>query len=110
MKLSADEIHILQLLENGELDGDVGDTRVFRRFRSVLCRRFIKNGIPIILMEGKMPENVGDKEEECGELKQESIICDTTESKLLFLRKFGWLINNKEIQVYSARYKPGHEY
>ncbi len=105
MDLSAEENRVLQLLEDGELDGTVGDYRTYRRFRSVLCGRYIQDGIPVFFQEGKLPAAVSDKDEDSDELYREEVRYDTTEGKLEFLRKYGWLIDNDEVRRYSARYK-----
>jgi len=109
MSLSSEEIRLLQLLEDGTLDGDVGDFRVYRRFRSVLCGRYILNGIPVFFQEGKLPKAVSSKDEDEGQVLREEVRYDTIEGKLEFLQKYGWLIENEEVRAYSARYKPKKE-
>ena len=106
MDISTEEKKILHLLETGELDGDVGEIRTFRVFYPVQCGRYIKDGIPTVYHEGKARTKLLEKGTESSPIIREEERCLTTESKLLFLQRFGWLINNEYVRNYSKKYKP----
>lgn len=106
MDISAEEKQLLLLLETGKLDGDVGDIRTFRVYHSVKCGRYIKNGVPTTYHEGKEQAKLLEKETETSPIIREEERCLTPESKLLFLQRFGWLIDNEQVRNYSKKYKP----
>lgn len=106
MKLTEEEIRLLCLLEDGELNGNVGNIRILRKHRTVLCGKCIEDGIPMIYREGRYGTTLLGKEDESEPITREEEKCYTIESKLEFLQKYGWLIDNKFAQDYSKKYKP----
>lgn len=106
MGMSVEESKLLRLLETGELDGDVGETRTFRIYSSVRCGRYIKNGIPTVFREGRIRSRLIGKEDDSSPVTREEEECLSEESKLLFLQKYGWLINNEFVRSYSKKFKP----
>lgn len=101
-----EEHYLLQLLESGELDGNVGETRTYRKYRSFISGRCIKDGIPIIFREGRIGTSLQGSEREDDPIIREEEKCLTPDSKLAFLQKFGWLTNNERVRNYSKKYKP----
>ncbi len=106
MGMTEEEVKLIRLLENGELDGVVGETRIIHTRSPVRCGRYIKNGIPIIFREGRIRSKLLGKEDDTDQEVREEEECLSTESKLFFLQKYGWLINNEYAREYSKKFKP----
>ena len=106
MDISAEEAMLLSLLEEGKMDGDVGETRTYRIYSSVRCGKYIEDGIPITFREGRIRSSLFDKEDNNLPIVREAEKCLSKESKLLFLQKYGWLINNEYARTYSKHFKP----
>ena len=105
MGRTEEEIKLLHLLKTGELDGNVGEMRTFRVYSAVCCGRYIKKGIPTVFHEGRLRTSLLGKEKVSAPIKREEEKCITEESKLLFLRKYGWLIDNEYVRNYSRKFK-----
>ena len=105
MNLSNKEAKLLCMLRNGELDGQVGETRIYRLHSSVQCGRYIKDGIPTVYREGKLRTSLFETEESPPMLREEKKHL-STESQIEFLRKFGWLMSNNTVREYSQSFKP----
>lgn len=106
MGVTVEEKHLLEKLNSGALDGVVGSERIFGTYKQVYCGKFIKEGEPISYREGQTTRLFNNKECEhiSGKRKEEHF--DTEERKLEFLQRFGFLIDDKEVKAYSAKYKP----
>ena len=102
--MTEEEKVLLKKLASGALDGLVGDD--LQSGKSTVWKA-IKNGIPAMFKQGPSRRFFNGKENETidGVLHtlQEWI---TDEEKLEFLRKFGWLMNDAGVRVYSAKFKP----
>lgn len=104
MKFTAEERSLLKKLSIGALDGLVGD--FFESSSGKLHKKIIKNGNPMIINESKSSRFFNGKENETIPGKITTEFFDTDEKKLMFLRKYGWLMNDSEVRAYSAKYKP----
>lgn len=104
MKHTVEEQNILKKLASGVLDGMVGNP--FESSGGKYQTKFIQNGIPIIKTECKSSRFFNGKENETipGKIIRE--IFDTDNKKLLFVRKYGWLLDDKDVKIYSAKFKP----
>lgn len=99
------EKHLLELLKTGVLDGLVGDFYSPPSSKSLFWMK-IENGIPRRYKEGPGGKFFNGKENERYEGKTQILEeWKTDEEKLFFLKKFGWLMNNKEVEDYSAMFK-----
>ena len=98
------EQRLLARLANGELDGLVGDEREYRSHYSVLSGKLIRNGIPICYWHG-IPNKKDTKVVIPISPNRTEEIYDTDEQKLEFLQQYGWLMNDKEVRVYSNLFK-----
>ena len=104
--MTHEEMRLLERMENGEFDGPVGnDWTSGSGRREVTYWKCIRGGVPMVCRQG--PDRSyfdGDETvhvpgactEECW---------DTDEQKLLFLQKYGWLMDDEEVRDYSARFK-----
>jgi hypothetical protein len=106
MSFTKEEIKLLSLLASGILDGMVGDERVYPGYRNVYCGKYIKDGEPISYRQGESTRFFNGKENERIPGKRVEEHFDTDVKKLLFLQKYGWLLDNPEVQAYSAKFKP----
>ena len=93
---SQEEQRLLEKLASGSLDGRVGDEREYREYRSIYCGMLIKDGIPISYRQDAPSGSEKERLENTFE---------TDETKLEFLRRYGWLMEDKDVKAYSARYK-----
>ena len=103
--MTNEEKSLLDKMASGVLDGLVGDDVTTSGGSTVWME--IKNGVPAKLKQGPSRRFFNGKENEriagvC-HILQEWI---TDEQKLDFLRKFGWLMKDEAIKVYSAKFKP----
>jgi len=105
MRKTAEEIALLTKLSSGALDGMVGDERVYPGYHNVYCGKYIKNGIPVSYRQGESTRFFNGKENERipGNKEEECYITD--ERKLEFLQRYGWLINDTDARIYSAKFK-----
>lgn len=105
MRFTSEEKLLLERLNNGEFDGMVGDEKVYTGYKNVYCGKYIKKGIPYSYRESEGGRFFNGKENERFSGKREEEVYDTPELKLLFLQKYGWLIDDPELKAYSAKYK-----
>ena len=105
MRRSAEEKILLEKLASGVLDGVVGDDYITSGGSTIW--KAIKNGIPSSYKQGPGGRSFNGKENEryTGVLHvlQEWL---TDDEKLAFLQKFGWLMPDKDVRAYSAKFKP----
>ena len=106
MKTTKEEKNLLVKLASGILDGLVGDVRVYRGYRNVYCGKYIKDGVPISYRQGESEKFFNGDENERIPGKREEKHYDTDEQKLEFLQRYGWLMDDKEVKDYSAKFKP----
>ena len=106
MRRSVEEKKLLAKLASGALDGQVGDELEYRGYRSVYCGKFIKDGEPVSYRQGESSRFFNGKENERVPGKREEEHFDTDERKLEFLQKYGWLMNDEDVKIYSAKFKP----
>jgi len=102
-----EEQNLLDKLASGILDGMVGDEREYRRYHSIYCGKMIRNGIPILYRQENPTRFFDGQKNHSSAANREEEAFDSDERKLEFLRRYGWLIDDKEVRAYSARYKPG---
>lgn len=105
MGFTSEEKKLLKRLASGELDGFVGDNLTTTRGSTVW--KAIKNGVPAMFKQGPGGKLFNGKENE----RFEGVLHTlqewaTDEQKLEFLRKFGWLMKDKAVKAYSAKFKP----
>lgn len=105
MSVTEEERNLLTKLAEGLLDGLVGDEREYRRYKRIYCGKLIKNGIPISYRQGEATCSYSGKKNEHIPGEREEEWFDTDERKLLFLQKYGCLINDEDVKKYSAKYK-----
>ena len=101
----SEENTLLQKLASGELDGLVGRVYFYSGGSSVWT--VIENGNPVRYKQGPGGKYFDGKENVKYEGKkniQEK--WETDEEKLVFLQKYGWLIDDNDVKAYSARFKP----
>lgn len=106
MSRTCEENHLLERLANGEFDGPVGGDFVTGSYKKVYHWKTIRDGIPIFIREGESTRFFNGKENETVPGKRTEQRYETDEQKLDFLQRFGWLIPDREVQDYSARFKP----
>ena len=106
MKKTKEELCLLKKLASGLLDGMVGDVREYRGYKSIYCGKYIKDGEPVLYREGEPTRFFNGEENEVIPGKREEEHFNTDDRKLEFLQRFGWLINDEEVQAYSAKFKP----
>ncbi len=103
---TSEELHLLEKLASGILDGMVGDEREYRGYRSVYCGKMIRNGIPISYRQGESTKFFDGRENIRTPGKRDEEAFDSDERKLEFLQRYGWLMDDEEVRTYSAKYKP----
>ena len=106
MKKSKEEKSLLAKLASGSLDGNVGSERVYQGYKKVYCGKFIRNGVPVSYRQGESTRFFDGRENERIPGKRTEEHYDTDERKLEFLQRYGWLTNDKDVQKYSAKFKP----
>lgn len=104
--MTNEEQLLLAKLENGELDGMVGDEREYRGYSSVYCGKYIKGGVPVMYRQGQSARFFNGRENEHLPGKREEEHFDTPERKLQFLQRYGWLMSAPDVRAYSAKFKP----
>jgi len=97
---------VLEKLNKGLLDGTVGNNFVTGDYAKVTFRKIIKNGIPQILRLGADSKFFDNKENIRVPGKESVQLFETLAEKLIFIQKYGWLINDPDIKAYSALFKP----
>jgi len=105
MRITSEEKKLLAKLASGILDGMVGDERVYRGYKNIYCGKYIKNGVPVSYRQGESERFFNGKENELIPGKREEEYYKSDEKKLEFLQRFGWLMNDKDVQVYSSKFK-----
>lgn len=96
---------LLGKLHKGKLDGPVGDDFITSGKSTVWT--IIKNGKAKRMKQGPTKRFFNGKENERIPGKIHILEeWDTDKEMIGFLQKFGWLINDKDAQAYSARFKP----
>lgn len=105
MAMTNEEKSILKKLATGAFDGFVGDDVTTTGGSSVW--KAIKNGVPAMFKQGPGGKIFNGKENE----RYEGVLHTleewaTDEQKLEFLRKFGWLMKDEAVKIYSAKFKP----
>ena len=103
---SPEERRLLQKLADGTLDGPVGDEREYRVYRSVYCGKQIRCGVPVSYRQDEPSGLPVGGRQEPAPLNREEELFDTDERKLEFLQRFGWLMDDEDVRIYSAKYKP----
>ncbi len=106
MKRTEEEKNLLKKLASGELDGMVGNEREYRGYKSVYCGKYIKDGVPVSYRQGESTRFFNGEENERIPGNREEELYDTDDRKLEFLQRYGWLMNDKEVREYSAKFKP----
>lgn len=106
MKQTDEEKRLLEKLRKGELDGIVGDEKVYRGYSNIYCGKYIKNGTPVSYRTGESSKFFNGKENERIPGKSTKEVYETDEEKLLFLQKYGWLMDDIEVIAYSKKFKP----
>ena len=104
--MTREERNLLDKLASGTLDGMVGDEREYRGYKSVYCGKYIKNGVPVSYREGDSDRFFNGRENELIPGKREEEFYETDEQKLEFLQRYGWLMDDEEVRIYSAKFKP----
>ncbi len=106
MRKTTEEKRLLERMANKEFDGPVGDDFVTGSYRKVYHWKMIREGIPISIREGESTRFFNGKENEKISGKRTEQLFDTDDLKLEFLQRFGWLMNDREVREYSAKFKP----
>lgn len=97
---------MLDKLNTGELDGPVGREYVYHGYKDITYGKYIKDGIPVSYREGESSKFFNGKENERIPGKREEQHYTSDIAKLQFLQKYGWLLNDTDVQIYSAKFKP----
>ena len=101
--LTKEEKNLLERMANGELDGYAGSWDAGKSSYT----RMIRDGIPITVKEGPGYKFFDGKENEWHDGKRQIYQEWSTDSeKIDFLRKYGWLMKDKAVIEYSAKFKP----
>lgn len=106
MSRTPEENRLLERMARGEFDGPVGSDFVTGTFKKVYHWKLIKDGVPVFIRQGESTRTFGGKEWETASGKRTEQRYETDEQKLEFLKRFGWLIPDKEAKDYSAKFKP----
>lgn len=106
MDIEVLEKTVLNKLNNGLLDGVVGDDFITGDHAKVTIRQIIEHGVPQTLRFGPGSKYFDNKEtvRVAGNVTRK--IFESVAEKLLFLQKFGWLIDDPDVKAYSALFKP----
>ena len=103
--MTNEERNLLEKLASGALDGIVGDD-VTTSGGSTVWKE-IENGLPAMFKQGPGGRLFNGKENESYEGVLHTLQkWETDDEKLQFLQKFGWLMEDADVNVYSARFKP----
>ena len=96
---------VLEKLDQGLLDGIVGNDFVTGDYAKVTFRKIIKDGIPQILRFGADSKFFDNKENLRIAGKTSAQLFKTVAEKLSFLQKYGWLMDDIDVKAYSALFK-----
>ncbi|MCI8537062.1 MAG: hypothetical protein HFF18_00140 [Oscillospiraceae bacterium] len=97
---------VLEKLERGLLDGPVGDDFVTGDYSKVIFRKVIRDGIPQTLRIGEGYKFFDNRENtRVPGTVQITEAFETISQKLLFLQKYGWLLDDPDVREYSRRFK-----
>ena len=105
MRFTDEEKMLLDKLASGILDGAVGDVRPYSGYITVYYGKYIKDGVPVSYKQGEAVRFFDGKENERVPGNREEEYYDTDEKKLMFLQKYGWLMDDKDVKTYSAKFK-----
>ena len=100
-----EELILLERLKSRELDGRVGDTYHDNGYGSSLCFE-INHGVPVQVQLGPGGKFFNNEENEHWSSEPKIVhryLSD--DEKILFLRRYGWLMNDSAVKDYSAKYK-----
>lgn len=104
MTLTNEEKELLSKMEQGKLDGCVGDD-LMTSGGSIIWQ-VVRNGVPTKFKQGPSRRFFNGEENERIEgvlhIEQEWV---TDEEKVEFLRRYGWLMKDEAVKAYSAKYK-----
>lgn len=106
MEIAKLEKVILEKLSKGLLDGMVGNEFVTGDHAKVGFQKIIKDGIPQIVRQGADSKFFNNKENVRVAGKVVKELFDTSDKKLLFLQRYGWLMKDLDVKAYSAFFKP----
>lgn len=106
MEIAELEKVILEKLSKGLLDGMIGNEFITGDHTKVGFQKIIKDGIPQIVRHGADRKFFNNKENVRVAGKVVKELFDTSAKKLLFLQKYGWLMNDADVKKYSALFKP----
>ena len=102
--MTNEEKTLLKKMNEGGLDGFVGNELITTGGTSI-CK-VIKNGVPIMFKEGPGQRIFNNKENYHKEGVRHILREWTSDNqKLEFLRKYGWLMADGDVKVYSAKFK-----
>nr|WP_024835457.1 hypothetical protein [Clostridium sp. 12(A)] len=110
MEIAELEKVILEKLSKGLLDGMIGNEFITGDHAKVGFQKIIKDGIPQIIRRGADSKFFNNKENVRVAGKVVKELFDTSAKKLLFLQKYGWLMNDVDVKAYSALFKPKKKY
>lgn len=100
-----EELELLSRLESGELDGPVGNVCLDNGHGSTVWYE-IKNGIPIQMKIGPGGKFFNNEENERWSSEPRiDYRWRTDDSKLFFLRRYGYRMNDPSVRAYSAKYR-----
>ncbi len=103
-KITTEEKNLLNKLASGALDGIVGNDLTTSGGSSVW--KVITDGIPRMVKQGPGGKFFNGKENERFDGVKHILEEWVTDSqKLGFLRKFGWLMADSDVNAYSAKFK-----
>ena len=106
MRKTKEERSLLEKLASGVLDGMVGDEKVYHGYKDVTYWKYIDKGVPVLCREGESTRFFNGKENERIPGKRVEERYETDEEKLEFLKRYGWLTDDKDVKAYSAKFKP----
>ncbi len=110
MTITNEEKHLLAKLASGELDGLVGEETPCAEYKGTFHGQFIKDGEPFYYIQSEWPRFSNGKENMLIPSKRTEECFITDEEKLSFLQKYGWLMNDKDVRKYSAKFKPSKKH
>jgi len=105
MAITKEEKDLLNKLAKGALDGVVGESLSTTGGSTIW--KSIKNGVPAMFKQGPGGKYFDGKEN----VRYDGVLHTlqewiSDEQKLEFLRKFGWLMRDEAVKLYSAKFKP----
>lgn len=104
MQKNNEEERLLKKMRDGVLDGIVGNNIITSGGSTVWTT--IKGGNPIQYKQGPGSKFFDGKENEhvAGKLHVLKV-WESDDDKIGFLQKFGWLLDDKDVQKYSSKFK-----